>query len=182
MGLSRLAWEAKAEGGGLSSRASFAVVEKAAAFINCNELKRWGKARKERKTCFQPSFACQRFVTQFLLKLELQSLLALQQARWCRERSPSSQTKATFAYILDTKVEWDILQHFTSIKDRYRKLKPYKVPFHAPNSIAKTNIYVRGKKEGGHQGRKKGVVLLLKKSCFSATFVYVLQSCLRRAE
>ena len=42
--------EAEAEGG-LFSRASSAVVavEKAAAFINCNELKRWGKERKEKE-------------------------------------------------------------------------------------------------------------------------------------
>ena len=50
MGLSRLP-KLKPKGG-LFSRASSAVVavEKAAAFINCNELKRWGKERKEKRS------------------------------------------------------------------------------------------------------------------------------------
>lgn len=156
--------EAEAEGG-LFSRASSAVVavEKAAAFINCNELKRWGKERKEKRSSeliwhSKPSFACQRFVTQFFASSWTAKFVGLQQDDAEKDFLHHKQWEATFAfYILDTKVEKssekrDILQHFASSSKQqqqrqhqgYRKLKPCKVPFHAPNIAAKTNIYVRG--------------------------------------
>ena len=163
MGLSRLP-KLKPKGG-LFSRASSAVVavEKAAAFINCNELKRWGKERKEKRSSeliwhSKPSFACQRFVTQFFASSWTAKFVGLQQDDAEKDFLHHKQWEATFAfYILDTKVEKssekrDILQHFASSSKQqqqrqhqgYRKLKPCKVPFHAPNIAAKTNIYVRG--------------------------------------